>query len=88
MTNTEISLGRVETELLKDLVRNVSRIASAMEDDEDDETDLMDQAIGTEAGHVKKRFESWDDAEEWRDNGHARNVYGIPALTEEGEYHE
>lgn len=88
MTKTEITLSRLERELLKDLVRNLSRIAGSMEDDEDDETDLMDQAIGTEAGQVARRFESWDDATEWRENGHARNVYGVPELTEEGEYHE
>lgn len=45
-------------------------------------SDILDQAIGTEAGQVVERFESWDDANEWRDDGHARNLYGMPQLTE------
>ena len=43
----------------------------------------MSQAIGTEAGEVAKRFESWDDAREWQESGHARNVYSMPSLTRE-----
>lgn len=45
-------------------------------------TEIMEQAIGTEAGSVAKRFESWDDAREWQENGHARNIYSMPRLTE------
>ena len=55
---------------------------------ESETTPISDQAIGTEAGQVAKRFESWDDASEWRENGHARNIYGMPRLTEAGEYAE
>jgi len=47
-----------------------------------EDADVLDQAIGTEDGQVSKRFESWDDATEWRDNGHARNIYSMPRLTE------
>lgn len=51
-------------------------------DSEEDEPLVSDQVIGTEAGRVMKLFDSWDVASEWRDDGHARNIYGIPTLTE------
>jgi len=35
------------------------------------DTNIMDQVIGTEAGTVSKRFESWDDASEWEPTGEA-----------------
>lgn len=47
---------------------------------------IEDQAIGTVAGEVVRRFESWDDADTWRENGHARNIYAMPKLTEAGVY--
>jgi len=59
---------------------------NATRNGEEEQTPLLDQAIGTEAGQVAKRFESWDDAKEWCDDGHARNVYSMPTLTEAGEY--
>jgi len=44
-------------------------------------TDVTEQWIGTEAGQVAKRFETWEKAEEWRE-GHARDVSPMPQLEE------
>ena len=52
---------------------------------ENEKAPITGQMIGTEAGQVAKRFESSDDAAEWRDNGHARDIYPMPRLTEAGE---
>ena len=48
------------------------------------EVSVSDQWIGTEAGHVHKRFETWEQAEEYRE-GHARDVFAMPRLTEAEE---
>jgi len=44
-------------------------------------SDVMDHIIGTEAGQVVKRFETWEQANEWRE-GHARDVFPMPQLEE------
>lgn len=48
------------------------------------EEDVMSHVIGTEAGQVVARFESWDAASEWRE-GHARDVFAMPRLQDNDE---
>lgn len=48
-------------------------------------SDVMEQWIGTEAGQVVKRFETWEQAESWRE-GHARDVFAMPQLETSGEH--
>jgi len=49
-----------------------------------DRDPALDHWIGTEAGQVHKRFESWDQAKEYR-QGHARDVFSMPRLEEADE---